>query len=73
MRQCKRFLRKQTNRKSEFKLLQSRVEGEHSRARSALEVKSQEFFCMMMFGLEQMEVKFHEKLNETVGRSKRGV
>ena len=23
---------------------------------------------MMMFGLEQMEVKFHEKLNETVGR-----
>ena len=57
-RAVRSFRKKQTNRKSVFELSESRVEDEHSSARAALEVKSQETLCVIMFGFEQTEIKF---------------
>ena len=44
------------------KLSESRVEDEHSNAKAALEVRSQDALCMIMFGLEQTEIKFRDEL-----------
>jgi hypothetical protein len=58
----------EADRKSAFELLESRVKDEHSIMGTALEVKSQEILRTMMLGLEQMEIKFRDEMNETVGR-----